>query len=269
MQWILAKLEVPLEENGEALKDQEDASDVVVRAGDDELQPLLVGVIELLPEASDEHWWMLCEAARLLADRSVKDPRVLQIVSRRYLDPQLNANTATFVLQQYDPEGTADLIAQRLRLEMGVAREPKALKEPILEGFFPWAELDQLLPPTYAVRQELILQAMNHPHADVRATGYRSWRGLPKPVARTILVKGLADLSPHIRCECIQTLADYFATVEDLRRCASIVREKPTEGFWRFWTAFLEETSGRTWKTIRQEDILQLRVAGRDEGFTF
>ena len=33
--------------------------------------------------------------------------------------------------------------------------------------------------------------------------------------------------------------------------------------------AFLEKTSGRTWKTIRQEDILQLRVAGRDEGFTF
>ena len=137
VQWILAKLEVPLEENDEALKDQEDASDVVVRAGDDELQPLLARLVELLPEASDAHWWMLCEAARLLADRSVKDPRVLQIVSRRYLDPQLNANTATFVLQQYDPEGTADLIAQRLRLEMGVAREPKALKEPYSRWFLP------------------------------------------------------------------------------------------------------------------------------------
>ena len=92
----------------------------------------------------------------------------------------------------------------------------KALKEPDSRWFLPWAELDEVLPPTYAVRQELILEAMNHPHAHVRSTGYRSWKGLPKPVARTMLVKGLADLSPQIRCECIHTLADDFATVDDL-----------------------------------------------------
>ena len=125
VQWILAKLEVPLEEDEDALEDDEDASDSVPRARDDELQALLDRTIELLPEASGHHWWMLCDAARRLADRSVKDPRVLQIVLRRYLDPQLDAGQATLVLRQYDPDGTPDLIAQRLRLEMEWAASRK------------------------------------------------------------------------------------------------------------------------------------------------
>ena len=78
---------------------------------------------------------------------------------------------------------------------MGVAREPKALKLLSSRVSSRGRNLISYFPPTYAVPQELILQAINHPHADVRATGYRSWRGLPKPVARA--VTGLADLSPH------------------------------------------------------------------------
>ena len=98
-------------------------------ASDEELQPLLARVIELLPKAREEHWWMLCHAALLLAQRDVKDPRVPEIIKKRYLDPQLSAEDASEALHEYDSEGNQELFAKRIRLEMSLARKPDAIKE--------------------------------------------------------------------------------------------------------------------------------------------
>ena len=79
VQWVLAKLE-----------GQPGKSDSVAPARAEELQPLLARVVELMPTVSEDYWWMLCRAAVLLAERGVNDPRVLQIIKWRYLDPQLS-----------------------------------------------------------------------------------------------------------------------------------------------------------------------------------
>ena len=67
---------------------------------------------------------------------------------------------------------------------------------------------------------------------------------------------------------CIQTLADDFATVDDLAALRRIVREKPTEGFWRFSTAPWQKLTGEPGRPSDRKIFSNCRVAGRDEWFT-
>jgi hypothetical protein len=208
VQWVLAKL------NGRTV-----GSDSVEPASDAELQPLLTRVVELLPKVDDRHWSDVCEAGALLAKRGVKNPRVLEIVRARYLDPQLYAGDATEVLARYDGDGSQELFVKRIRLEMELARKPEALQKQsaYLNGWQSLEELFTRLHSTHPLRDALIVEAMDQPNAGVRWDGYRHYDELPESLARSKLAKGLADPAPQIREHCIEAIADRFGDLDLLR----------------------------------------------------
>jgi hypothetical protein len=204
VQWVLARL------NG-----RQGESDSVQRAKDNELQSLLARVVELLPTVHEGHWWQVCQAAALLAERGAKDPRILHIVRDRYLEPQLSAGEATQVLSQYDLDGSQELIAKRIWLEFDLARKSEAIKEQYYVGGWDClSDLFDQLDVTFAERNELIVAAMDHPHAGVRHDGYERWDELPEPLARLKLEKGLVDPSPSIREDCASAIAENFGSPE-------------------------------------------------------
>ena len=197
VQWVLAKLE-----------GRQGESDSVEPAREDELRPLLARCIELLPEANELHWQSLCRAACLLAQRGVKDPRVPEIIEKRYLDPNLWAVEASEALREYDAKKYRELLVKRIRLEMVLARHPDAMKD---EGecIFSWTYLTDLiglLSPEYDGHEPLIEEATNHPHASIRHDGYSSCLDLPTEVARPLLRKGIHDPRADIRVDCAWSL---------------------------------------------------------------
>ncbi len=203
VQWVLATLE-----------GQQGESDSVAPARKEELQPLLVRVVELLPQSREEHWWSLCRAAVLLAQRDVKDGRVPQIVKKRYLDPQLSGAAASEVLQAYEAEGSQELLVKRIRLEMSLARKPEAIKEQH-DSAFGWPGLKKLfgyLRTTDSRRDALILEAMDHPHAGVRMDGYSRWDEPPESMTRPRLRKGVSDPSARIRTLSAKALSNTRAS---------------------------------------------------------
>jgi len=214
VQWVLARLD-----------GRQGDSDSVTLARDDELPPLLARVVELLPTVREEdYWWMLCRAVVLLAQSDVKDPRVPQIIKKRYLDPQLPAADASEALREYDSEGSQELFAKRIRLEMLLARKPEAMKDQAdyADG---WSSLEALfgyLRPEHPEREALILEAMDHPHAGVRMDGYKYCADLPDSTERPRLRKGLGDASAQIRMYSAGALTEMWASdaenAEDLAR---------------------------------------------------
>jgi hypothetical protein len=155
----------------------------------------------------------------LLAKRGVKNPRVLEIVRARYLDPQLDAGDATEVLARYDGDGSQELFVKRIRLEMELARKPEALQKQsaYLTGWQSLEELFTRLHSTHPLRDALIVEAMDQPNADVRWDGYRHYDELPESLARSKLAKGLVDPAPQIREHCIEAIADRFGDLDLLR----------------------------------------------------
>ena len=79
-------------------------------------------------------------------------------------------------------------------------------------GWFPLEKLFGYLQPAYPQRDALILEAMGHPHADVRTEGYKHWGDLPESVARQRLRKGLGDSSAHIRMDSAKSLTSMRAS---------------------------------------------------------
>lgn len=208
VQWVLAKL------NGRPR-----GSDLVEPASDAELEPLLARVVELLPKVDHRHWSDVCEAAAVLAQHGVKNPRVLEIVQARYLDPELLADQATEVLARYDLDGSQERFVKRFRLELDLAKKPEALEK---QSKYPgqWHPLERLLARLRLEspqRDALILEAIDHPNVSVRLAGYRFYDELPESTARSKLAKGLADPSPEIRRDCVKALAERFGDLDLLR----------------------------------------------------
>lgn len=215
VQWIVARLE-----------GQQRKSDSVPLARDDELQPLLARVVQLLPRARESHWSHLCYATALLAKRHVKDPRALEIIKQQYLDPERFASEASEALYQYDAEGCQELFVKRIRLEMSLARRPEEIKKQMDDGLG-WLSLQQLfgcLRQTHPERNALILEAMDHPHVGVRIDGYERWDDLPEPVARLRLRKGFGDSSPYIRAASAEALPMIRATEAESAEDVAVLR---------------------------------------------
>jgi hypothetical protein len=221
VQWILARL-----------GDQRWSGESLEMAVGKELQPLLERVVELLPKVGKKHWPMLCDAAALLAYRKVKDPRVLAVIKTRYLDPQLSAKEASEVLRAYECEGLQELVAKRIRVEMALARTPEALRkqEHMAGGWCSLRDLFDYLQPTFAQRDALILEAMDHPHAVVRMGGFRYWAGLPVAVARARLRKGLGDPASEVRIASAEALVKMSASeAENLGDLALLKAQRAKE----------------------------------------
>jgi hypothetical protein len=210
--WILAKLKNT--QQGEVKEDAEDEkeedekkNDSIPLARDDELKPLLDRVVELLPNVRGIHWMDLCHASVLLAQRGVKNPRVFDIMQKRYLDPQLGMAYASEVLQIYDSKKSQELFVKRIQLEMSLAKTPEAIQKQG-DNAYGWGVKDLLgyLEQTHSQHDALILEAMDHPHAGVRSDGFAHWADIPVSMARPRLRKGVSDPFPEVRAACVESL---------------------------------------------------------------
>jgi hypothetical protein len=91
-------------------------------------------------------------------------------------------------------------------------------------------DLFDYLQPTFAQRDALILEAMDHPHAVVRMGGFRYWAGLPVAVARARLRKGLGDPASEVRIASAEALVKMSASeAENLGDLALLKAQRAKE----------------------------------------
>jgi hypothetical protein len=136
---------------------------------------------------------------------------------------------ASWILNLYDPEGSQDLFAKRIRLTLDEARKPAASrgkKEESLPFTFheslTFTNLLSFLGEAHPQRVELIAEAMDHPDSGIRLDAYWHWDSLPAEVARPRLIRGLTDPGGGVQGRCASAFAESFGTPDDialLREC--------------------------------------------------
>ena len=185
--------------------------------------------VEIGPTVQDGDWDRLCMAINGLRERGHTDERVLPIVRQRFREADVCQHHAAWLLHECDPEGSRDLFAERIRLTLDEARK-KAASEDEEEAwltFGPYGDLDNLLcflGKSHAKRKPFILEAMDHPHPDIRSSAYCFWDCIPTEDARPRLVRGLEDENDSVREEASRAFAKSFGSRDDLpllKKCAS------------------------------------------------
>jgi hypothetical protein len=206
----------------------------------DEVKYVFDRIVALVPQASSWHWGDLCSAAYALHRRGLKDDRVLPLIRARYLEKDLPPTyAASWILNKYDPEGSQDLFAKRIRLTLDEARKRAASeskKEETLLGtpYHGIDELLRLLAKAHPQRLDLITEAMDHPHSEIRSDAYRFWDSVPTEVARPRLIRGLTDPDTGIRWDSAHAFAKGFGTPDDLallRECRAKESNKGIRGW--------------------------------------
>ena len=177
--------------------------------------------LEIGPKAKGDDWNLLCRAIYGLHKAGQVDKRVLPVVRKRFLEPGINQHYAAWLLDEYDSEGSRDLFAQRIRLTLNEARKRVGTKpeEDESPGFDPAGDLHNLLSflgrshPNYV---PFILEAMDHPCADIRGNAYFFWDCLPKDKAKSYLLKGLEDTNDQVRQWASGAFAKSFGSKADI-----------------------------------------------------
>lgn len=176
---------------------------------------------EIGPEVQNGDWDRLCRAVNELRERGHTDPRVLPIVRKRFQEAGICQHYAAWLLHECDPEGSRELFAQRIRLTMDEARKITVAtneEEACLTGG-PYDDLHNLLNflgKSHRQGVGFILEAMDHPHPDIRSTGYYFWDCVPKEDARPRLVRGIDDKDDSVREWSSWAFAKAFGARDDL-----------------------------------------------------
>jgi len=196
----------------------------------DEVKYVFDRIVALLPEASSNHWGILCQAVHALHAQGLKDKRVLPAIRARYLEDDLRMHQASWILHIYDPDGSRDLFLKRIRLTLDGAKKRAAslIKKEQSLTLAPYDDLHNLLSflgKTHPQRVDLIIEAMDHPHSQIRSDAYFFWDSIPREVARPRLIKGLKDRNVYVRDWSARAFAKGFGAPKDLL----VLRERRAE----------------------------------------
>jgi hypothetical protein len=192
--------------------------------------------LEIGPKAKDEDWNLLCRAIYGLRKAGHEDKRVLPIVRRRFLEPDVDQHYAAWLLDGYDSQGSRDLFAQRIRLTLDESRRRNAKNQAEDEYLIvgPYADLHNLLcflRNSHPKFVSLLLDALSHPCARIRSDAYFFWDCLPDEKARSYLLKGLEDTDDGVRRWASSAFADKFGSKGDLaalRKRSAVERDDET-----------------------------------------
>ena len=192
--------------------------------------------VEVGPTAQDDDWNRLCQALNELNDLGHTDKRILPVIRKRFTDANLCQHHAAWLLHNYDPEGSQNLFAKRIRLTLDEAR--KKIKSENEEErdltFSPFDDLHNLLSflnESDSKRSSFIIEAMEHPHPDIRSDGYYFWDCISVDDAYPRLIRGLKDEASSIRQLCSKAFAESFGSPKDiplLKKCILTEKDKET-----------------------------------------
>lgn len=177
--------------------------------------------VELAPKAKSKDWNSLCGSIHKLLERGHLDERVLPIVRERFLEEDLRQGNAAAVLHDIDSEANHDLFEKRIRLILDQARKYAANNDK-KETTLPVGLCDDLenlilyLGETNPRRDHFILEAMKHPHSDIRLEILDGWNALSSSELRQLLIKWLEDKDVSIRQASSMSFAESFGDSEDI-----------------------------------------------------
>ncbi len=189
---------------------------------------------ELAPQAHAWDWDGLCFAMHDLAEKGRKDGRVLAIIRARALDPNLRHSGTVFVLQEYDPQGSLELLLDMLEQEFTSPKDPPEdhfLLE--IDETMPWWNIAFLsaigkdAPP----RLHAVIRAgMENPTSPVRRReAYRCCSWLSPADALPYQRKGLKDPDERVREIVAGHFADYAGDAGDLPLLTECARCETSE----------------------------------------
>ena len=158
--------------------------------------------LEIGPTVEGWKWNRLCMAMHELGKEGHKNDSILPLVRRRFLEADVSQDFATWLLHEYDPEGSRELFAKRIRL---ILDETKPVPETVKEEdwlFGIWNDLHNLLcflGKSHPKREALILEALDHPHPEVRHAASFFWNCVPEEEAQSRFLRWLEDKDPNTR----------------------------------------------------------------------
>ncbi|MEM9481410.1 MAG: hypothetical protein AAGA58_17310 [Verrucomicrobiota bacterium] len=191
---------------------------------DEEARGMFDQFLELAPTAPSDEWDVLCRMIANLAEKGLKDNRVVDVIRSRFLDTSLPQQAAGQVLRVYGVDEHREYFADRLRQ---ILSETGAWRVNFGGDFFSGnASPDGLVSEIqilfayvgkeYSTMPLLVKRATEHRRDEVRSIGhgYVHWLELTKAVE--LVQQGLADPSANVRRRCAEfcaTASEEFAAV--------------------------------------------------------
>lgn len=204
------------------------------------------------PTAPSDDWDRLCRAAYALFKKGHRDARIPVIVRARFEEKETRQHYAAWLLHEYDPDGSRDLFAQRIRVALDEARACAAAgPESARFTSGTWDDLYNLLcflGEASGRRVPLVLEAMDHPHPDIRGAAYLFWDKIPASDAHPRLLRGLEDADPHVRRRTAMAFEDGAGSAADLpalKKQRDVETEEDTKAHLALAIARLERMPDR------------------------
>jgi hypothetical protein len=172
-------------------------------------------VVTQLPQADPLSWSVLAQALMALEKTGHRDPRVVQEIKKRYLDPTLPSHHASWFLHEYEPQESRDYFVKRIQLVY--QRTPAAKRQYDNDDEASnVGNLLRFLGKNHPEIQSLVEKGAQHINQQIRWEAYMNIDYLPPIVARSYCRKGLTDSYSYVRGTSAQELGKTYGEVSDL-----------------------------------------------------
>ncbi|MEM0897391.1 MAG: hypothetical protein AAGJ79_10955, partial [Verrucomicrobiota bacterium] len=190
---------------------------------DEEAEAIFEQFLKLAPTAPSEEWEILCRTVANLAEKGLKDSRVVGVIRSRFLDTSLPQQSAGQVLRVYGVEEHREFFADRLRQilsETGAWRVNFG-KETSLDSSSDGlvSEIQILFAyvgKEYSTMPLLVKRATQHRRAEVRSIGYGYMHWLNPDEGLELVAVGLMDPSAKARRRCAEFCAGAVGDLSNL-----------------------------------------------------
>ena len=149
--------------------------------------------LEKAPGA-DASWDRWCRVLKDLLEKGHRDDRVLAVIRKRFLDPDLHNHHAAWVLHEYEADGRDKLFAGRLRLTFEQEQGGDSLG-PLDDAWNLFSFLDR----DHPAYLDLLRQALAHSNPGFQADGLYRAHHLPAEEARRVAREKSKSPDRHVR----------------------------------------------------------------------
>ncbi|MFP6872548.1 MAG: hypothetical protein VCA55_03480 [Verrucomicrobiales bacterium] len=187
-------------------------------------------VRQRIPSAGGEQWTGLCRVLANLADLGLQDDGILQLLRVRFIEDELPIRPAIALLWKWDPAAGRNLFVQKAKDILGSLRWQSPAPRSVAGNVGDLHVLLDFIGGSHSASGELLKGMVDHPHIEVRVTGFSFWRWLKGADLRKVTLKGLTDASDRVRLYCAEALASGCAIPADSNFLQERLKEEHVAG---------------------------------------
>jgi len=206
---------------------------------DKDIAHIFEQVRQRIHSAGGEQWSELCRVLANLAEMGLQDEESLQVLRVRFLEDEVPIRPAIALLSKSDPVGGRDLFVRKARNVLEILRQQSPAPHPVAGNVSDLHVLLDFIGAGHSASGQLLKSMAEHPHIEVRATGFSFWRWLKGADLRKVALKGLIDKSDQVRLHCAEALASGCAIPADNKFLQECLDEEHVAGIRHRLTAVI------------------------------